>query len=780
MIPGTDTKLNLLTPAEMSGANGPCGASACFPLATGTDYDCGAVLDRNDFVLGQLVGADSYDIGHIGLGTNGGGIAGLGVVGSQEKAVGCTGIPTPVGDVYAIDYVAHEMGHQMGGNHTFDGPVGNCGPGNREPSTSVEPGSGVTIMAYAGICGSDDLQPHSDPYFSFKSIDEFEATTAEARSSLHEKQSVAMTALDNGDQLTISCASGCTPTNVTFTGTPATDKAAIAAAIQTATGTTGVTVTGYDGAANPDTKGFTATWADSLNHPTITVTGPFTALVGTLVQGGPQGNGGTTSVTTDHSPVVTAPANKTIPTRTPFTLTGSATDADGGDVLTYQWEQTDSGGAAGTGLVNNNKTDGPLFRVFGTYADVSAGGTVTYHSPGENLAGTNPSRTFPDLDQILAGNTNAATGACPAPLAGGTVPVTDPALNCFSEFLPTSAYVGTGDRTLHFRLTARDEFTPDAGADHPGGVSWGNMALTVDPTAGPFLVTSQAAAATLSGPQQVTWSVAGTNTASMAPNVKISLSTDGGHTFPTVLLASTPNDGSAPVLLPNINTTQARIKIEAVDNYFFDINDANFTIQPAGGNAAPLVDAGPDKTVAAGTPFTSSGTFADETPATDTATVDYGDGAGPQPLTLTGSTFALSHTYATAGTKTVTVKVTDPGALSGTDTATVTVTAAPPTQTASTIKAAADPKKITKGHGFKVDATVTTTSGVPTGVVEVFKGGKLLGTGTLANGKVTIKISKKKAKALKVGKNTLTAKYLGSATVLPSQVDFKIKVKNKH
>ncbi len=124
----------------------------------------------------------------------------------------------------------------------------------------------------------------------------------------------------------------------------------------------------------------------------------------------------------------------------------------------------------------------------------------------------------------------------------------------------------------------------------------------------------------------------------------------------------------------------------------------------------------------------------------------------------------------------MTVKVTDAGALSGTDTATVTVTAGS-SQAASTIKAAAKPKKVKKGHGFKVKATVSTASGVPAGTVQVFVGKKLLGTGTLKNGKVTIKVKPRKARKLKVGKNKLTAKYLGSDTVAASQATFKIRVK---
>ena len=80
------------------------------------------------------------------------------------------------------------------------------------------------------------------------------------------------------------------------------------------------------------------------------------------------------------------------------------------------------------------------------------------------------------------------------------------------------------------------------------------------------------------GSETVTWQVAGTDRAALAPYVRISLSTDGGLTFPTVLAASTPNDGSHTVTLPAVATTTARIKVEAVGNYFFDVNDADFAI----------------------------------------------------------------------------------------------------------------------------------------------------------------------------------------------------------
>ena len=137
LIPNNDL-LNLNTWAQAIGPNGPCGAAACFTQSQVTG--CSSTT-RARFVIGQIIGASNYDIGHLALGQPGGGVANLGVVGRSNKAGGCTGIPTPVGDFYAIDYVAHEMGHQFSGNHPFNGNQLNCSSGNRSAATSVEPGS---------------------------------------------------------------------------------------------------------------------------------------------------------------------------------------------------------------------------------------------------------------------------------------------------------------------------------------------------------------------------------------------------------------------------------------------------------------------------------------------------------------------------------------------------------------------------------------------------------------------------------------------------------------
>jgi Metallo-peptidase family M12B Reprolysin-like/Secretion system C-terminal sorting domain/Bacterial pre-peptidase C-terminal domain/Fibronectin type III domain len=376
------------------------------------------------------IGEANYDIGHMFGASGGGGNAGcIGCVCNTGKGSGITspndGIPQ--GDNFDIDYVAHEVGHQLGGNHTFSQSLEGTG-------VNKEVGSGISIMGYAGIT-AQDVAPHSIAYFHQASIAQIQANLA-------------------------------------------------------------------------------------------TKTCPITSAMANV------------------TPVVAAVGNFTIPISTPFALTGSATDANTSDVLTYSWEQNDNSTVSGASSVASpTKATGPNWLSF--------------------LPTTSGTRLFPKLSTILSG-----LNVTP-PITGGDAGANIEALSSVS-------------RTLNFRLTVRDNAPYSSTAPLSiGQTQFTDAVVTVSNTSGPFALTAPNTAVTWAGgsSQTITWSVNNTTAAPVScANVKISLSTDGGLTFPTVLVASTPNDGTEAFVIPTIPTTNARIKVEAVGNIFFDISNTNFTI----------------------------------------------------------------------------------------------------------------------------------------------------------------------------------------------------------
>lgn len=371
--------------------------------------------------IDNVIGNANYDIGHLvhkesspsSNNGNAGCIACVCITGMKGSAY--TSHFTPEGDPFVVDYTTHEMGHQFGGTHTFTFNTDNN-------VSQMEPGSGSTIMGYAGIVPGANVQEHSDDYFHAINIQQ---------------------------------------------------------------------ITDY-------------------------------------IKGSTGGGCATVAVTGNATPTANAGADYTIPRSTPFALTGSGTDADAGDVLSYTWEQFNTG-TPSTTIPNVNFTSGAAFR--------------------SRSYSTSPTRVFPVLSSILDG-TNGNTW----------------------ERLPA---VG---RTMTFRLTVRD--------NHAGGGNTrdDDMNVTVTATAGPFAVNTPNTQLTWFSDfdQTINWLVNGTDQAPVnCANVKISLSTDGGLTFPYVLAASTPNDGSEVVHIPSVTTTTARIKVEAVGNIFFDISDKDFTLEPA-------------------------------------------------------------------------------------------------------------------------------------------------------------------------------------------------------
>ena len=277
----------------------------------------------------------------------------------------------------------------------------------------------------------------------------------------------------------------------------------------------GSTIMGYAGICPPNVQSNSDTYFHAVSIANMVA---HISGSGNCVTGVPSGN---------IAAVVTPLMNRTIPIGTAFVLKGAATGPAGAE-LEYCWEQTNNGG-------NNSSVPAP-----GVSASIPNFRSLP---PSES-----PNRYMPALSTVLNGS-----------------------LASTWEVIPNVA------RTMNFALTVRNNTLPDGGQ-----TSRQNMTVNFSAAAGPFTVTSQNTD-NISWNQgethNITWNVANTNAAPVSTaNVNILLSTDGGLTYDTVLVANTPNDGSQSITVPNVAAPFCRIMVEAVGNIFYALNPKTFSI----------------------------------------------------------------------------------------------------------------------------------------------------------------------------------------------------------
>lgn len=292
----------------------------------------------------------------------------------------------------------------------------------------------------------------------------------------------------------------------------------------------GITIMAYAGLCAPNNVGTTEKFYHV--HSLIEMS--------TFIQSKP-----TCGTTSQGMPVIALPNvldSFHIPRNTPFELQGPvATPHQSNAAVTYSWQQYDLGNFGNPEDQSSGVTDGPLFRTF--------------------FPDTSRTQIYPSLQYIYDGTYTA----------------------------PGQRLAGV-ERTVNFKLLARSIFQ-----------GWGTynytdstLKLEVAST-GPFRVTSQSTSETWNPGETktVTWAVANTTQAPVnCGQVNIYLSTDDGATFPYLLVANAPNNGSCPIVVPNFRTSKARVKVKGTGNVFFDINKQPLTIN---GDGSSIIDAALDE-----------------------------------------------------------------------------------------------------------------------------------------------------------------------------------------
>ena len=375
------------------------------------------LIGVNQTVLDDVIGNTNYDIGHL-FTTGVGGIAIIqGLCNDPYKGHGLSGWFSPEGDTFAIDFVAHEIGHQLGATHTFNSDkLGNCNSNNRTGATAYEPGSGSSIMAYAGACKGDDLQLHSDTAFHAGSIAQI--------------------------------------TNFAHLGSGA--------------------------------------------------------------------NCATKTAFSNHTPVVDAGANYTIPANTPFVLSGTASDVDN-DSLTYSWEQMDAGAASN---VDVDKQNNAILRAY---------------APSSSAT-----RMIPRFTDLVSGS------------------------HTIGEILPTTS------RKLTMRLQVRDG---------KGGTGFDDTVITTVATGAVFGIVSPTKASMVAGSTtEVKWTVASTDQAPIScATVDIAFNAEGTEDGFQDLVKNVPNTGTASVTLPTTFGSKNLIRVKCSNNIFFALSGTNSKATGTGG-----------------------------------------------------------------------------------------------------------------------------------------------------------------------------------------------------